>query len=182
MNKTQRHEHGKGDKMQASQRFWQSFIITGKTAETCSPGKRAFHDPTLGQKNKAALGFGQLDDDQVDAIFSSSLGGIITRVALVNKGYLHRLARHLLNLRAELGDLCPFLLVGGCDQKRQQGAQCVYRQMHLATALAFVSVPTRTTATLQGQIRRHQRPFFVTDITWVCFSFHPSSILRLLSA
>jgi hypothetical protein len=57
-------------------------------AGTRGSDKRTFHDSAFGQKNKAALGFGQLDYDQFYAVFSGGLGRIVTCVALVNKGNL----------------------------------------------------------------------------------------------
>lgn len=88
--------------------------------------------PTFGQEDKAALGIGQLDHNQIDAVFSGGLSGIIASIALVDKCNLHRLADHLLNLLAQLRHLGAFLLVGGCDQQRQQVAQRVYGQMDFA--------------------------------------------------
>jgi hypothetical protein len=42
--------------------------------------------------------------------------------------------------------------------------------------------PLRRIFAHQGQIGCYQRPFFVTDITGVCFSFHPLSIPVLSSS
>jgi hypothetical protein len=49
-------------------------------------------------RHEAALGFGQLDDFQPDAVFGRRLFRLLAGVALVDEGHIDRLAGHVLNL------------------------------------------------------------------------------------
>lgn len=86
MNK---HEHGEDDEMQASQGFWQTFIVTCEPAKVIGPAEAAFQNPSSGLHYEAFLGFGQSNYLQLYAFIARRLCRLITGVALVCKGNLH---------------------------------------------------------------------------------------------
>src|SRR5258706_3207088 len=109
--------------MQTSQGLWQTFIITGQPTKTSHPGEGALHDPASGQQDKALLGFGQFNDFQVNAMLSSSLFGLGSGIALVDKGDFNAVTRNFLNLLSQQAHLSALLLVGWGDMQRQQQSQ-----------------------------------------------------------
>src|SRR6478735_1298156 len=71
-------------------------------------------------------------------------------------------------------DCMPRRQVVGHHPPRRSGSYDVAQTVkHFAQRM----LPLRCFFTHQGQIGCNQRPFFVTYVTWVCFSFHPFSIL-----
>ena len=69
--------------MQACQRRLQALIIACQTTETTGPGKATLHHPTLGQQDKAFLGFGQFDYFQANALRLGRLGQFLDLRALL---------------------------------------------------------------------------------------------------
>ena len=63
---------------------WQPFVVTGKSSEAGQPSEGAFHHPTARQEHEAALGLGQFDHFQFDAVSFGvrRRGGCWPRVAL----------------------------------------------------------------------------------------------------
>ena len=110
-----RHQHGEGNEMQAGQRLRQAFVVASQAAEARHPGKTAFDYPTPRQQHKAALGGGQLDDFQPDAIRLSVSSGLVAGIPLVHKGNLDRATGSLLDLFGQCTDLRSVLLVSGGD-------------------------------------------------------------------
>lgn len=115
--------------------------------------------------------------DQVSAVFDSGLSGVISSIALGDKGNLHQLAHHWLNLLGPLGHLCAFLFGRWGNPQPQRVAQCAYSQVDLAAP----DVPAAAGLPASSQVRRNQRTFSFTGITQVCFSFHPFSASTLFN-
>ena len=91
----------------------QSFIVSGQSAETGAPGKGAFDHPAPWQKDKALLGFFEFDYDQANSSLGRLVCGVFPGVALIGKGHFYFLARRLLDVFDQSGDLRALLLVGG---------------------------------------------------------------------
>src|SRR5689334_21539694 len=58
---------GEGDQVQPEQGGGEPLVVAGQAAPPRLPGEPALGHPTLRQEDEAALGLGQLDDDQLDA-------------------------------------------------------------------------------------------------------------------
>ena len=101
--------------MQTDKGLTQAFVVAGEAAEACHPGEAAFDDPASGQEDEAALGGGQLDDLEADAVLVSGYGGLFASVALVDKGDFDGIAGSLLHLGGQFSNLRSFLFVGGRD-------------------------------------------------------------------
>lgn len=84
MDKTTRHENGKGQEMQTSQGLKQSFTVASEAAKASHPAKAPLDHPPSRQKDKALLGFWQLDDFEADAVL---LGCLVACVSLIHKGH-----------------------------------------------------------------------------------------------
>src|SRR5512134_1396329 len=115
-----KHEDCKSDEMQTAKGFRRSLEVTRQSTETSGPGKTPFHDPTSGQEDKAFLGFGQLDHNQVNASFFGLLLGNWTCIALIDESNFYHVLRDFLHGLRQFLDLCTFLFVGRCDMRRQQ--------------------------------------------------------------
>lgn len=89
--------------------------------------------------------------DQVNAVFDSGLSGVISSIALGDKGNLHQLAHHWLNLLGPLGHLCAFLFDRWGNPQPQQVAQCAYSQVDLAApdVSAAAGLPASRPSTTQ---------------------------------
>jgi len=97
------HQAGEGNEMQATDRFWQPFIVPRQSVEACQPGKTVFHDPPPGQQHEARLRFTQLHHLQRDAMRCGRISSGPSGVAIIDKSELdllsgrrlHRLRQHL---------------------------------------------------------------------------------------
>ncbi len=116
------HEASKGHEVQARQYFGQTLVVASKPAEARGPGEVALDDPATRQQHKAALGLGQLDDFEPDAMGGGICCGLLAGVALVHIGHLHVLASGLLHGSRQRGDLGTVLFVGRRDEEREQVA------------------------------------------------------------
>ena len=120
-----KHETSKHDQVQASQGGRKPLVIPHQPSETGGPRKRAFHDPSPRQQDKAAFGLGQFNHFQLDAMLLGLRRWNIARIGLVHKGDFDPLASYLLHGLRQLAHLGAILLVSRRDQQRQQVAQCI---------------------------------------------------------
>jgi hypothetical protein len=67
--------------------------------------KDYFDHPAPGQQNEAALGLGQPDDFEADAVLGRRRRGGLSGVALVDEGHLDGLGSDVLDGPGEFGDL-----------------------------------------------------------------------------
>ena len=134
--------------MQASQGLGPALIVTRQAAEASGPGETALNDPTSGQEHKAFLGFGQLDDDQFNAICGRGLGRLCTGVTLVDESNCDGVPSDELHLAGQFSDLSPLLFVGGGHMQGEQVAQRIHGYMHFATLLVFSAIIASAGATL----------------------------------
>jgi hypothetical protein len=81
-------------------------------------------------------------------------GRLIAGVALLDKRDLDCFARCFLNLLGQFSNLRPILLIGWCDQQRQQLAQRVDRQLDFAATPSFVAVIAGARSTLGRGLQR----------------------------
>jgi len=132
-------ETGEGQEVQTRQGRGESLIIAGQATKTGCPGEITLHHPALGQENKAALGLGQLDDRQLDAVLGRRCRWLLPGVALVHIRQFHVLAGDGLDPRRQLLDLRPLLLIGGCDQQRQQMPERIDRGVDLRAFAPLMS-------------------------------------------
>src|SRR5260221_13057560 len=123
MNEFGEHQDSKSQEMQAIEGVGQSFIIAGQATKTRQPTKRPLNDPPTRQKDEALLGIRQLDDDQANAMFGGGLFGLVSGIALVNKGDFDVLVRHTLNLLGQFTNLGTVLLISRSNVQGQQLAQ-----------------------------------------------------------
>lgn len=110
-----KHEDGKSDEMQTAKGFRRSLEVTGQSAEMSGSGKTPFDDPASGQEDKAFLGFGQLDHNQINASFFGLLLRNWTGIALIYKSDFHRIVRYFLHGLCQFPDLGTLLFIGWCD-------------------------------------------------------------------
>ena len=85
------------------------------------------------------------------------LGGFFSGVALIDKSDFDTLARSLLHLFDQVGDLGALLLVSCRDFQGQQMTQSIDRGMNLGTLFALMAVVTRAGSApggLKGSSRR----------------------------
>ena len=99
--------------MKSCERGGQSFKVSGQPAETGVPGKGAFDHLAPWEKDKALLGFFEFDHDQANSLLGRLVCGVLPGVALVGKGHFYFLARCLLDVFDQIGDLRALLFVGG---------------------------------------------------------------------
>lgn len=155
------HEKSKSQEVQAFDRRGQAFVVARQTAEAGHPANGA-------EAGQSPSGLRQLDDFQAKTLCSGLLLGIVTGVALVNKGHLNRSAGDSLNLLSQLAYLSTVLFVGGRDLQCQQMAQGIHRHMRLAGFAAFGSVIGRAGTTFRARLQRatvedrHTRLFFTS--------------------
>ena len=62
------HEADEGEPVEAGEGGSEAFIVAGEAAEACGPAEAALDDPAARQEHEAALGVGQLDHEQGDAV------------------------------------------------------------------------------------------------------------------
>jgi site-specific DNA recombinase len=75
----------------------------------CHLRKDYFNHPTARQQDKAFLGFGQLDDDQLHVVCRSRLSRIRAIVALIDEGDIDVVVGHRLHLSGQGSDFRPFV-------------------------------------------------------------------------
>ena len=76
---------GKGQEMQPRHSLRQPLVVARQAAEARHPGEGALHHPAPGQEHEAALGLGQLDHLQPDAVLRRRRGRLLPGVALVDE-------------------------------------------------------------------------------------------------
>jgi hypothetical protein len=134
------HEASEGDEVKASQDGGQALIVACQAAETSGPGDAALDHPALGQQDKAALGLGQLDHLQADALPLSR------RRRLLAGGLVDRDGQQL-HLRAVLG-------ISWGDVQGEQVPQRVDGSVQLGATASLVAVVARPPAALGRRVQR----------------------------
>jgi hypothetical protein len=123
--------------MQASKGLRQLCIISRQATKPAGPGETAFHDPALRQQYESFFRLGQLDDLQLPMLGLCILRGLVPRIPLVDIRDVHRIARHVLDLRGQMRHLPPLLDVGRGDMQRQEVPQGIDGHMDFTPACAF---------------------------------------------
>ena len=149
------HQASKGDEVQSCEDRRQPLVVTRQAAEARGPGEAALDDPALRRQHEAALGLGQLDDFQADAMPGGGIGRLLTGVALIHVGQLDRLASGFLHGSRQDIHLGAVLGIGRGDVQREQVAQRVDSGMDLGAFAPLVPVVAGPSATLGC---RWQRP------------------------
>ena len=116
--------------MEAGKGRGEPLIIAREAAETGGPGEGTLDHPAARQEHKAALGFGEFDYVQTDAVLRAGRRGVRSGVTLIYIRQFDVLLGHLLDSLREFPHLGAILLIGGRDFDGQQMAQGVYRNMH----------------------------------------------------
>ena len=117
-----KHKAGKGDVMEARERFGQAFIVTREPAKACSPREAAFNHPAPRQQHKATFGFSVFDHLQFDATTQRRLPGVLSGIPLIHIGQLHVLIRNLLHGLRQL--LKQRMDCGFCRGRSENQLQC----------------------------------------------------------
>src|SRR4051812_15669095 len=96
---------GEGDEVQAFEDVEASLVVSDQTSEAGLPGEGALDDPSSREEDEAALGLGEPDHIEPDAVGRRvrCWGG--AGVAVVHEGDFDRVTGRLLDASAELGDL-----------------------------------------------------------------------------
>src|SRR5262249_15943552 len=98
MKKVREHKTGKDDKVQPRQHCWQSLVIADEATEAGTPGEIALNYPPAWKQHEAALGLGQLDYLEVDAVLRGVGCRLVPGVARVHIGQRDPLTGHFLQL------------------------------------------------------------------------------------
>ena len=88
------------------------FVVSCESAETGGPGEAWFDDPAARQEHEASLGHGVFDDFEPDAMLLGRVCGVVAGIALIDVGEFDRVARNLLHLLGQDGDLGSVAGVG----------------------------------------------------------------------
>jgi hypothetical protein len=104
----------------APHRLGQALVVPDQPAEARGSRKGTLHHPPAWQQDEAPLGLSVLDHLELDPVVLGRCRHIVTGVALVHEGHLHRFAGHLLHLAGEFLRLRPLLLRGWRDHQRER--------------------------------------------------------------
>ena len=74
--------------MEAGEGLGISLVVLDEPAEPGGPCEGSFDDPSARQQDEAALGLGQFDDLEVDAMLGRGLLGTLPSIALIDPGDL----------------------------------------------------------------------------------------------
>lgn len=132
---------------EGSQSLGQALVVPRQAAKPGRPGKSPFDHPTPGQQHKAALGFGELDHLQCDAVHLGGRRRLFPRIALIDIGQFNLPVRDFLHRLGQLPNLIPILGIGRGDVQRQQVSQGIDGHMDFRAALALGPVVARPRAT-----------------------------------
>src|SRR5450759_2657292 len=165
--KSMKHEHSKSQQVKTRQRLWQPFIVASQATKTRHPGKTALHEPTPRQQHETALGMWQLDDLQLHTLLFGLLSRHFARVSLIDKGQFHRVPGDVLHGLSQFAYLGTVLFIGGRDMQRQQMAQRINCQMHLAPFTSFRSIVACSMSTFWARL---QRPAIEDCCRWLFLS------------
>jgi hypothetical protein len=69
--------------VEGSEGSGESFVVARQAAEAGGPGEASLHHPPSRQQDEAALGFGMLDDFQLDAMLGGRFFSRLSRVPIV---------------------------------------------------------------------------------------------------
>ena len=83
-------EADEGDEMEAGQDIEATLVVANEASEAGLPGEGALDYPSARQEDEAALGLGELDHVEADAVGSGVRCGDGTGVALIDEGDLNR--------------------------------------------------------------------------------------------
>ncbi len=133
--------------MQPSQRFRQSLVIPRHTPKTCHPAELPFDNPAAWQQHKTVFGLRQFHNLELKALLSGVMLGLFTRVALVHKGDLNRVAGDVLDLLGQQAHLGTLLLIGRRDVQSKQQAQRIDHPVNLTATTLLVAIEARAGAT-----------------------------------
>lgn len=98
------HEGRDGKEVQTSERGRESFVVPCQASEPCCPREGALDDPSSGEQDEAALGFGEFHDIQRNAVLGRGRGGGFARVALVYVGQADCLAGDRMDISRQGAD------------------------------------------------------------------------------
>lgn len=125
-----KHKAGKGEAMEARERFGQAFIAAYEPSKACSPCEAAFNHPAPRQLHEGAFGFRVFDHLQFDAAPLRRLPDVLSSIPLIHIGLPHALIRNLLHGLRQLLNFGPLLFICRGDMQGQQVTQGVDRSMH----------------------------------------------------
>ena len=123
-----------------------ALVVFDKAAEAGRPGEWSLDDPAARQQNEAALGFGQFDDLQRNAV--GGVGGTDAGVVLVDISDLDLIAGDGLHGAGEPFHLAAILGAGRCPMKREQMTQRLDGHVDLRALLAPFDVAQESLATV----------------------------------
>lgn len=135
--------YGKGHTMQACKCLGQLCIIPHQAAKSGCLRIAPLDHLALGQQHKTLFHLGQFDPCALPMVGLGILGGLLSRIALVDIREFDGIPRHVLHLLRQLLYLLAGLLVGGGDMPSQQIPQGIHRCMPLQAALAFRTIIAR---------------------------------------
>ena len=72
--------------MKVGERGGAALVIFDQSSKPRGPSEGTLHHPSSGQENKAALGLGQFDDAEFDAVLSGGGPGGFPGIALIDEG------------------------------------------------------------------------------------------------
>jgi len=123
--------------MKVGERGGAALVIFDQSSKPRGPSEGTLHHPSSGQENEAALGLGQFDDAEFDAVLSGGGPGGFPGIALIDEGDFDvRLGRGLNGL-GDAADLGAVVGVGGRDMQGQPMPERVDGQMQLRSLLAL---------------------------------------------
>ena len=117
------HDAGEGDEMEVREGLSASFVVFDEPSEAGDPGEGSLDTPPSGQQHEAALGLRQLDDVERNAVLGGGGRGLLSGVALIDKGDLDALSGLRLNGLGDPANFGAIAGVGGRDMQSQKMAQ-----------------------------------------------------------
>ena len=106
-----------------------ALVVFDESSEPGCPGERSLDDPSSGLEDEAALGLGQFDDAEFDAMLSRGVPGILAGIALIDESDFNVRSGCGLNVLGDAADLGAIVGVGGRDMQSQQMSERVDSQM-----------------------------------------------------
>jgi hypothetical protein len=117
--------------VQAFEGSVESFVVSGKSAETSGPGEASFDNPSPWQQHEASFGHRVLDDFQAQTVLLCSFSGVRSGAALIDISQFHGAAGHILHLLGKRGNLLAVALIGRRHGQRQEMTQRADRDVKL---------------------------------------------------
>jgi site-specific DNA recombinase len=126
----------------------------GEGVRFCRLRTDYFHHPAPGQQHEPLPRLRQFHHLELDSVRRGGLTRVLACVPLVDERDLDRLARRLLQARAQVRHLRAVLLVGGGDLQRQQVPERVDRDVDLAPLAPLRPVVARPRSALGRRLHR----------------------------